>query len=74
MGALKPLLTRFVQKGKLALRTPEMKLCILKSFAVDGLFTTMRSDDMQLTMQLEVSLAVENPLDIVAEDEKDENI
>ena len=74
MGALKPFLTGFVQKGVLALKTPEMKLCVQKSFDDDGFFTIMRSDDMQLAMQLEVSLAVENPLVIVADDEDDENI
>ena len=74
MGALKPYLTGFVRKGILALKTPEMKLCIQKSFADDGLFTIVRSDDMQLAIQLEVSLAVESPLFIVAEVENDENI
>ena len=74
MGALKFFLTGFVPMDILALKTPEMKLCIQKSFADNGFFTIMRSDDMQLAMQLEVSLAVENPLVIVADDEDDENI
>ena len=74
MVALKLFLTGSVQKGTIALTTPEMKLCIQKSFADDGHFTIMRSDDMLLAMQLEVSLAVESPLVTVAEDEKDEII
>ena len=48
MGALKPYLTSFVEKGILALKTPEMKACIQNSFAVDGCFRQMRSPEMQL--------------------------
>jgi hypothetical protein len=53
MGALKPHLTGFVQKGILALTTPEMRECIKNSFARDGCFEQMRSAQMQLTAQTE---------------------
>ena len=74
MCALKPFLTGFVQRGILALKTPEMKASIQKSFVSDGLFTTMRSDDSQLAMQMEVTLTVDDSLDISEEVEKDENV
>lgn len=62
MGALKPYLTGFDEKGILALKTPEMKACIRKSFANDGLFTQMRSPEMQLMLQMEgAALAEEDP-------------
>jgi hypothetical protein len=63
-----------VQKGILALKTPEMKACIQKSFANDGFFTLMRSDDMQLAAQLQVNLAVVDSPAISDEVENDENV
>lgn len=53
MGALKPFLTSFVQRGIEALKTPEMRATIKNAFANDGLFTRIRSPEMQLTVQLE---------------------
>ena len=52
MGALKPFLTGFVQSGIEALKTPEMRETIKNAFAKDGLFTQIRSPEMQLTVQL----------------------
>ena len=52
MGALKPFLTGFVRRGIEALKTPEMRETIKNAFARDGLFTRIRSPEMQLTVQL----------------------
>ena len=64
VGTLKPYLTGLVEKGILALKTPEMKACIRKSFASDGFFTEMRSSEMQLMVQMEVATLAEEDPDI----------
>ena len=46
------------QRTFLALKTPEMKACIQKSFATDGCFTMMRSDEMQQSIQLDATLPI----------------
>ena len=56
MGAMKPFLTSFVQRGIEALKTPEMKQSIANAFANDGLFTIIRSSEMQLAIQEEKAL------------------
>ena len=56
MGALKPFLTGFVAQGIQALKTPEMRDCIRNASAKDGLFAQMRSDEMQLSAQMERAL------------------
>ena len=43
-------------------------------FYLDGLLIIMRSDDLQLAMQLDVTLTVDNPPAISEEVEKDENV
>lgn len=71
MGTLKPYLTSFVEKGILALKTPEMKASIRKSFESDGFFTEMRSSEMQLMVQMEgASLVEEDPAIEGIEDEE----
>ena len=74
MGALKPFLTGFVQRGILALKTPEMKACIQKSFSDDGFFGIMRSDEMQQPMRVEFPLPDEDLMAIADGVENDENI
>ena len=71
MGALKPHLTGFVQKGILALTTPEMRECIKNSFARNGCFEQMRSAQMQLIAQMEEVHIVDEPVidEAVEEDE-----
>ena len=56
MGALKPFLTSFVQRGIEALKTPKMKQSIANAFANDGLFTIIRSSEMPLAIQEEKAL------------------
>lgn len=73
MGALKPFLTSFVQNGIQALKTPEMKTCIQNAFASDGCFQIMRSDEVQLAIQLEAAIFTEDPL-AVNDVESDENV
>ena len=51
MGAMKPFLTSFVQRGIEALKTPEMKQSIANAFANDGFFTIIISSEMQLAIQ-----------------------
>lgn len=53
MGALKPFLTGFVQRGIEAIKTPDMRAAIKNAFANDGLFSYIRSPEMQLSVQLE---------------------
>lgn len=53
MGALKPFLTSFVQRGVEAISTPAMQVTIATAFANDGLFAHMRSPEVQLAVQLE---------------------
>ena len=53
MGALKPFLTGFVQQGIEAIKTPEMSAAIRSAFASDGLFSHIRSAEVQLSVQLE---------------------
>jgi hypothetical protein len=76
MGALKPHLTGFVQKGILALTTPEMRECIKNSFARDGCFEQMRSAQMQLIAQMEEVHIVDEPViyDAVEDDESVEEL
>ena len=73
MGALRPFLTSFVQSGIRALKTPEMRTCIQNSFATDGCFSTMRSDDMQLAMQLDSTQFVDNSVAVAEGVENNEN-
>lgn len=72
MGALKPFLTGFVAQGIQALKTPEMRDCIRNAFAKDGLFAQMRSDEMQLSAQMERALVRDEfeDLDLGAENEE----
>ena len=51
-----------------------MKASIQKSNASDGPFTTMRSNDMQLAMQLELTPNIDNSPAISEEVERDENV
>lgn len=74
MGALRPFLTGFVQRGIEALKTPEMKACIQKSFATDGCFEIMRSDEMQLAVQFETTQFVDNSVAIVEGVENNEDV
>ena len=74
MGGLKPFLTGFVQRGILALKTPEMKACMQKSFCNDGFFGIMRSDEMQQPMRVEFPLPDEDLMAIADGVENDENI
>ena len=53
MGALKPFLTGFVQRGIEAIKTPEMRAAIRNAFASDDLFIYIRSAEVQLSVQLE---------------------
>ena len=70
MSALKPFLTGFVQRGIEALKTPEMREMIKNAFAKDGLFTRIRSPEMQLTVQLAgIDLARNVVPDVVNEPE-----
>ena len=59
MGALKPFLMDFVEKGIFALKTPEMKVCIRNSFANDGCFSQMRSSEMQQNCQIKGTAILE---------------
>ena len=72
MGALKPFLTGFVQRGILALKTPEMKACIQNAFAVDGCFRAMRSPEMQLIAHLDQAHIVDDSA-VIEGVEADEN-
>lgn len=74
MGALRPYLTSFVQRGIEALKTPEMKTCIQNSFASDGCFSIMRSDEMQLAAQFDTTQFVDNSAAIEEGVENNENI
>ena len=74
MGALRPFLTGFVQRGIQALKTPEMKACIQKSFATDGCFEIMRSDEMQPAVQFETTQFVDNSVAIVDGVENNEDV
>ena len=51
-----------------------MKTCIQNSFAADGCFTTIRSDDMQLSAQLDATQFVDNTVAIAEGVEIDENV
>ena len=53
MGTLKPFPTGFVQRGIEAIKTPDMRAAINNAFASDGLFSYIRSPEMQLSVQLE---------------------
>ena len=61
-------------RGILALKTPEMKACIQKSFSDDGFFGIMRSDEMQQPMRVEFPLPDEDLMAIADGVENDENI
>jgi hypothetical protein len=74
MGALKPFLTGFVQRGILALKTPEMRACIQDSFANAGFFTAMRSDEMQQAMELQANQLDDNDQAIDEGHENEENV
>lgn len=75
MGALKPFLTSFVQRGIEALKTPQMRETIKTAFANDGLFSVIRSPEMQLRVQLEgIDLANDIALDEVEIDAEIEEI
>ena len=73
MGALKPFLKSFVQKGIQALKTPEMKTCIQNLFASDGCFTIMWSDEVQHPLRLVVA-EFDQDLFAIMDDEIDEII
>ena len=47
LGALKVKITGFVSAAMNTLKTPAMKICIANSFATDGRFALIRSDDRQ---------------------------
>ena len=54
MGALKPFITSFVNKGMEALRAPDMKQAIETCFAERGFFTLIRSPLMQNEARLQL--------------------
>lgn len=68
MGALKPFLTGFVEKGVLALKTPEMRTCIQNSFANDGRFALMRSPEMQQNAQIDDTVILQEAPEGLEED------
>ena len=47
LGALKVKITGFVSAAMNTLKTPAMKICIANSFATDGRFALIRSDEKQ---------------------------